>query len=71
MGKSTVWQMSWNADLARYQIYEQVGGRMLPEGEAEGDTWLEQVSSFFFQSGSDLHVTALKALPPHIRYEDV
>lgn len=64
MGTSTVWQVTWNADLACYQISEQVGqGRVVSEIQVDGDAWrvwLEGVSSFAFQSKEGSHVTALK-----------
>jgi LuxR family maltose regulon positive regulatory protein len=64
MGTSTVWQVTWNADLARYQICERAGqGLVVSEMEVDGDAWrewLERVSSFAFQSKEGGHVTALK-----------
>jgi LuxR family transcriptional regulator, maltose regulon positive regulatory protein len=64
MGKSTVWHVTWNADLARYQISEQAGQESVVS-HIEGNAaawweWLEQVSSFAFQSKDGGHVTALK-----------
>ncbi len=64
MGTSTVWQVTWNADLARYQISEQAGqGKVVSEMKVDGDAWrewLERVSSFAFQSKEGVHITALK-----------
>jgi LuxR family maltose regulon positive regulatory protein len=64
MSTSTAWQVTWNADLACYQISEQAGqGRMVSEMQVDGDAWqewLERVSSFAFQSKEGTHVTALK-----------
>jgi len=64
MGTSTVWQVTWNTDLARYQICQQAGKELVvSEMEVDGDAWrewLEQVSSFAFQSKEGGHVTALK-----------
>ena len=64
MGTSTVWQVSWNADLACYQISEQAGqGKVVSEMKVDGDAWrewLERVSSFAFQSKEGVHITALK-----------
>jgi hypothetical protein len=61
MGTSTVWQVTWNAELACYQISEQVGqGMVVSEMEIDGAAWrewLEQTSSFAFESKEGGHVT--------------
>ena len=64
MGNSAAWQVTWNADLAHYQVGEQIRqGIVVPELEVEEDAWqewLERISSFSFQSKDGTHVTALK-----------
>ncbi|MFL5657719.1 MAG: LuxR C-terminal-related transcriptional regulator [Ktedonobacteraceae bacterium] len=64
MSKSAVWCLAWNVELARYELVEQTGqGIAVSKMDIERDAWqewLEQVSSFTFQSKDGSRFTALK-----------
>lgn len=64
MSKLASRHLAWNADLARYQLGEQMGqGLAVSEGDVERDAWqewLELVPSFSFQGKDGHHFTALK-----------
>ncbi|MFL5657717.1 MAG: LuxR C-terminal-related transcriptional regulator [Ktedonobacteraceae bacterium] len=64
MPKSIAWRLTWNTDLARYQLQEQMGQeRTVPEMDIERDEWprwLERLSSFSFQSREGAQLTVRK-----------
>ena len=64
MPKSIALRLTWNTDLAHYQLNEQVGqGRAVSEMDVEHkgwQQWLERVSSFSFQSKEGAHLTVRK-----------
>src|SRR5205814_1329980 len=64
MPKSIAWSLTWNTDLDRYQLKEQMEqGSTVPEVDLERDAWpqwLEHQSSFSFQSQAGAHLTVRK-----------
>lgn len=64
MNKSIEWRLTWNNDLARYQLCKQTGQyTVVSEVDAGCEAWqdwLELVSSFAFQSKDGHSFTALK-----------